>query len=177
MLRNICTYGGKNKAWRVSALPIVWCNSVFCNTRKWKVLRSYHQTVAFILCQKKKPQKHRRRPLNVSRGQFAVSQITCLLPPVTQFPSPPADSANKKRSKEEEEKKKVWALKDPTSHQKTSTCFIHRPRGAEATVHHSGAQPLWERKLTTWLLTHLQVNSAVGLFPGFKNKKVHTSPL
>lgn len=82
-------------------LPIIWCNSVFCNTRKWKVLRSYHQTVAFILCQKKKPQKNRRRPLNVSRGgQFAVSQITCLLPPVTQFPSPPADSANKKRSKE-----------------------------------------------------------------------------
>lgn len=161
----------------VPVLPIVRCNSVFCNTRKWKVLRSYHQTVALILCKKKKPQKNCRRPLNVSRGgQFAVSQITCLLPPVTQFPSPPADSANKKRSKEKK-KKKVWALKDPTSHQKTSTCFIHRPRGAEATVHHSGAQPLWERKLTTWRLTQLQVNSAVGLFPGFKNKKVHTSPL
>lgn len=49
------------------------------------------------------------------------------------------------------------------------------------TVHHSGgwaARPLWERKLTTWRLTQLQVNSVVRLFPGFKNKKkVHTSSL
>lgn len=36
-------------------------------------------------------------------------------------------------------------------------------------------QLLWERKLTTWRLTQLQVNSVVRLFPCFKNKKVHTS--
>lgn len=126
-----------------------------------------------------------------TRGkQFAISQITCLEqtlpPPVKHFPIPPADEANKvcgKPFKYQNTTHQFWSLK---RYQPISPCVIYRQRGdttlyrAKGTkVHHSSwaVQLLWERKFTTWQVTQLQVNRVVRLFPGFKNKKVHTSSL